>query len=1063
MTERSDVMPVIVHHLPVDPLRSHTLHAWIGTRSGDVRGTRRGDVIDFRLPELGDLRHLRFLFFSADARLRVAWEPDAFIRRIRRSAPAEIWTFEQSARILYREPTPPEATFHSGDLLTFHVITRSRFDGGKLCAWSPFAAGAPSAIFDQVSRNDPVSTFAVRLRPWMTSGFHFRLIGRDAAGEAVWEPDSSNRVWSPADGDALWLKSGQVSVRDQPLDFTAMPVEVLYPPAMTPPPELLLIDEIDAFQQAFPAVSSARFPGARLFRVAHYSIPIYPGAAYVISAARGSTAPARRPFPVDPDDLGATSRFALDADGWLPTFPAATRATVAIDCASPSSFPAGLNVEIGIENGGPHQTVEAVRRPGGTWEAEVTALSNVKQWITLSTERRKEIRPYQPAPYDDWIDIRRPFTPPAEPTRHSTREGVYGVTARRPVAVAEPASRDAIMRAAFGDSIVERGVFGAREMPHGATTVGTDVYFVLHAPHAAWAGLVLVDEYPTGRLHRRLVPMSVTGDELYWWCRVPASEAPPGTRYRFALNDDEEVMDPAAREILDAGDFETHPGNDPNDPNTSWSLVLDAPAVRTAAHASPWQTMGWEALLIYEMHANRFTDLEPGMLAPLDVVADELGPFCRRGGPGYLHDLPVTALELMPVHEFKSTASWGYNPAFLFAIDGSYGGSAALARLVDAAHRSGKAVLLNLVYDHMNDSPLTRIAADVYRNGDSRGDRINHDHPMVKEFFRQAIVHTWRTFGLDGFRFHDTPTILNNRGWDFLFTMRQAVRAAADAEGRRWPFCAAENDQDGRSWNLSNPAWSILDGQWAYDESYRIREVTYDCWDPSSDSVDGLARGMEEPPSTRGRPYFEATRYAESHDRVSEQDPGDRRVAARPPFGQGLRMAKAVGTVVLLGRGIPMLFMGQEVGETRPFSWDDDGPAVNPQDHDRLDPWADDRGRVLAWYRSLMGLRNDPSKGLRGEDSVQVVKTSRRTLAFTCGAGQALFAVVTFGTPDPRQDSSRLGLPGGSAFKEIFNSSWPVFRVESEPEHTNGGYDARISSGHILNLPYVGAVVLERR
>ena len=52
---------------------------------------------------------------------------------------------------------------------------------------------------------------------------------------------------------------------------------------------------------------------------------------------------------------------------------------------------------------------------------------------------------------------------------------------------------------------------------------------------------------------------------------------------------------------------------------------------------------------------------------------------CRRGGAGYLRGLPVTALELMPVHEFKSTASWGYNPAFFFAIDGFYGGSAALA------------------------------------------------------------------------------------------------------------------------------------------------------------------------------------------------------------------------------------------------------------------------------------------------------------------------------------------------------------------------------------------------
>ena len=115
--------------------------------------------------------------------------------------------------------------------------------------------------------------------------------------------------------------------------------------------------------------------------------------------------------------------------------------------------------------------------------------------------------------------------------------------------------------------------------------------------------------------------------------------------------------------------------------------------------------------------------------------------------------------------------------------------------MVDAAHRAGKGVFLDLVYNHMNDSPLTQIAADVYRNGDAWGDRISHEHPIVKEFFRQAVVHTWRTFGLDGFRFDDTKTILNNNGWDFLARVHNAVRASADAEGRAWPFCVAENDR----------------------------------------------------------------------------------------------------------------------------------------------------------------------------------------------------------------------------------------------------------------------------
>ena len=118
--------------------------------------------------------------------------------------------------------------------------------------------------------------------------------------------------------------------------------------------------------------------------------------------------------------------------------------------------------------------------------------------------------------------------------------------------------------------------------------------------------------------------------------------------------------------------------------------------------------------------------------------------------------------------------------------------------------------------------------------------------------------------------------------------------------------------------------------------------------------------------------------------------------------------------------------------------------------------------RVLAWFRQLIGLRNDPVQGLQGNANFQVIQTGNRTVAFSCGQGQLLFVVVTFGTANQQQDSSWLGLPANGAYKEIFNSSWPVFQVEFEPEHTNGGYNARIHSGQILNLPFMGAVVLQR-
>jgi 1,4-alpha-glucan branching enzyme len=174
-------------------------------------------------------------------------------------------------------------------------------------------------------------------------------------------------------------------------------------------------------------------------------------------------------------------------------------------------------------------------------------------------------------------------------------------------------------------------------------------------------------------------------------------------------------------------------------------------------------------------------------------------------------------------------------------------------------------------------------------------------------------------------------------------------------------------------------------------------------------------------------------------------------------------MAKAAGAASLLAMGIPMLFMGEEAGEDNPF-WFGLDDLENEARYLRLDQYetADaDEHRVLAWYQSLMGLRNNPANGLRGNDN-QTPRWGYKTVAFT-RAGGRFFVVATFGTPDTRQDSGWLGLPAGSPYKEIFNSSWPVFQVEFEPEATNGGYDAWIWSGHLLQLPSIGGVVLERR
>ena len=109
----------------------------------------------------------------------------------------------------------------------------------------------------------------------------------------------------------------------------------------------------------------------------------------------------------------------------------------------------------------------------------------------------------------------------------------------------------------------------------------------------------------------------------------------------------------------------------------------------TAAHAQAWQTMGWDNFPHLRNARAAFPrTLQQGATPPLDLLVDELKTrTASLGRTGYLRALPVTVFELLPVNEFSSRESWGYDPAFYFAIDDFYGGAPAMARdSLNAAH-----------------------------------------------------------------------------------------------------------------------------------------------------------------------------------------------------------------------------------------------------------------------------------------------------------------------------------------------------------------------------------------
>ena len=432
-----------------------------------------------------------------------------------------------------------------------------------------------------------------------------------------------------------------------------------------------------------------------------------------------------RRFRIPLDSAPGPSIAVNGYDHWLPAIPSRNgRVNLTIHPNPSSGFGSTIGIAVSVGEAAKHETVTATAQANGTWLAPIDLFPNIPFWATLSGESRP----------DGPLDFRRGLSVSANQTvQLHTIDGVGGTSASPPTAFQDaPAQlRHTLMAAVFGEAVAS-AVFDPWEMPHGASIVAGQTYFVLRAPHAITCSVVLMPVQNAAGQPRQvtIVPMSLTNDLRYWWVAVPVANAPHGMLYRFAYSDGREILaptaqfgeslDPASRWALDSGTLIVNAGSGAEQ---SWSRVVDQSLIRASFNGSGWQTAGWEWLLIYEMHVRRFTqrNLSGGMpVGDFDQVIQEL-----QGG--YLSRLPVTALELLPLHEFPGAQSWGYNPSLFFAIDSDYGGPEAFARMVRVAHDASRGVVLDVVYNHMMESPLQVIARDVYVSGETAwGDMIHY-------------------------------------------------------------------------------------------------------------------------------------------------------------------------------------------------------------------------------------------------------------------------------------------------------------------------------------------------
>jgi 1,4-alpha-glucan branching enzyme len=591
---------------------------------------------------------------------------------------------------------------------------------------------------------------------------------------------------------------------------------------------------------------------------------------------------------------------------------------------------------------------------------------------------------------------------------------------------------------------------GAARKPHragmGAITHAQGVAFRVWAPHADQVAI-------TGSFNdwsKDGDPMASEGNG-YWYADL--AHAGIGDEYRYLIRSggtELSRIDPYARQVTSSI------GNAVIvDPEYDWQ-------------GDDFQMPPWNELVIYEMHVGTFhrpEDDAPG------TFADAIAKF------DHLRRLGINAIQIMPAMEFAGDISWGYNPAHIFAIESAYGGPAAFKDFVKAAHRTGFAVILDVVYNHFGPSDLDLWRFDGWSENDGGGiyfyndgrretpwgaTRPDYGRAEVRQFIRDNALMWLEEYHVDGLRFDMTLYIRSVRGdegdpgdalpdgWSLLQWLNREI--AERFPGRLTIAEDLRNKAEVTA--AAGEGGAGFGAQWDAEFVHPIRAVLIEGTDE--------ARHMGTVAHALGHHYngdaFQRVIYTESHDEVAngkarvphEIAPGD------PAHWAAQKRSTLGAALTLTAPGIPMLFQGQEFlqGEwfrdTVPLDWD-----LGETFHG-----------ILRLYRDLIRLRLNragASRGLCGRGlAIRHVNESDKVIAFhrwdQGGPGDDVVVVANFG--NRTHQSYRIGLPREGLWRLRLNSDWQGYSddfgnlASGDLTAAPGDYDGCPCHGEVSVAPY---------
>jgi maltooligosyltrehalose trehalohydrolase len=367
----------------------------------------------------------------------------------------------------------------------------------------------------------------------------------------------------------------------------------------------------------------------------------------------------------------------------------------------------------------------------------------------------------------------------------------------------------------------------------------------------------------------------------------------PGTLYTYQINGKTNRPDPVSF-------YQPHGVHEASE-------VIDHASFR-------WQDAGWNGMVLSEMimYELRLDDLK---------------------------DTGINAVELMPVAQFPGKRNWGYDGVYPYAVQNSYGGPDGLKQLVNECHQKGIAVILDVVYNHLGPEgnylrDYGPYFTDRYKT--PWGEAINFDGPYsneVRSFFIENALYWFRHYHIDALRIDAVHGMYDMSAKHFLLELAERVEDYSKQVGRKFYLIAESNLNDSNVIRPKTSGGLGLDASWCDDFHHSVHTLLTgesDGYYADFGKMEHLVKSLSEGYVYSGQyslfrkrnhgnsaadlPVDRFIVFSQNHDET-----GNRMLGERLPGLVSFESQKLAAGIVLLSPYIPLLFMGEEYGETAPF------------------------------------------------------------------------------------------------------------------------------------------------